>query len=777
LTLGQNLLSDTFSHVASLVAQFGDAVRRVRYRRADLRRLSAAEMISDRPSLSEGFRWVPEVQVRGRSLAALRCHPNSRVTYDVTLPPNATVVAWCSLTPEAWSRRIGDVEFEIHLRSNGFESSTRRVVAPAASWLGRKWHPLRIQAKEAGSARIVLTTRCADAATTQGVGALWGSPRIEAPRSVAELVSVVREKIAARNLRGLWHSALPATTDRLYNLWMRETEPSRKALAAQREWSLSRGRSFTLITFVTQPAGWSYHHTAATVQAQSYPGWEWILVATEDSIDDLAHAAARIERDSRVRVLGVPRGASRADAWNRGLRAARGEFAALLGEHDALAPAALYQMAGALERFPDGDLFYSDEDRMSRRGFRRHEPRFKPDWSPELLLSSNYIGRLAMIRVSAAIGVGGFRDACGTVEEWDLFLRLSREPTRIRRVAHCLYHREETAGLDPRGADDAEHVLHNHFQQLGLEAAVTRTGGLARVSWDIQGQPTVSIVIPNRNAAAVIKQCVTGLLEGTSYSRRELVIVDNASTESEVLELYQSIERGGHGRIVAFDRPFNFSAACNAGAAVARGELLLFLNNDIEVIHADWLEELIRWAQRPDVGIVGAQLLYPDRTIQHAGVVFGLGLVGHMFARAPEGESGVFGSSDSYRNYLAVTGACQMMRKDVFRQLGGYDERFRLSFQDVVLCMEAWTAGYRVVYTPFARLVHHESYTRKREDSVEDMELLARYLRSTGFVEDPYCHPELDPKSLIPTVRPPFDPSPRQVIRDYVDRVLAAATP
>ena len=140
----------------------------------------------------------------------------------------------------------------------------------------------------------------------------------------------------------------------------------------------------------------------------------------------------------------------------------------------------------------------------------------------------------------------------------------------------------------------------------------------------------------------------------------------------------------------------------------------LFLNNDIEVIEPDWLDELIRWAQRPDVGIVGAKLLYPDRTIQHAGVVFGLGLVGHIFARAVEGESGVFGSSESYRNYLAVTGACQIMRKDVFRQLGGYDERFRLSFSDVVLCMEAWKAGLRVVYTPYARLVHHESYTRQR---------------------------------------------------------------
>jgi GT2 family glycosyltransferase len=777
LTLGQNQLSDTLARVASLVARFGDAVHRIRYRRADLRRLPAVEMISDCGSHSEGFRWVPEVRVRGRSHLALACHPNSRVTYDVTLPSDATVVAWCSLTPEAWSRQVGDIEFEIRVRTQNFDSSTRRVVSPAASWLGRKRHALRIRAPEAGSARIVLTTRCADAATARGVAALWGSPRIEAPRSVADLVSAVRSKASAQHLRGLWHSARPASSDRLYSLWMRETEPSRKALDAQRQWSLSRKRSFSLITLVTKPDGWSYHHTAATVQAQSYPGWEWILVATEDSIEGLARAVARIGRDGRVRVLSVPTGASRADAWNAAFRAARGEFAALLGEHDALAPAALYQIADALERGPDGDLVYSDEDRMSRQGFRRHDPRFKPDWSPELLLSSNYIGRLAMIRVSAAIGVGGFREAGGTAEEWDLCLRLSREAIRIRRVPHCLYHRDETTLPAPPGADDADSVIQDHFQKLGLEAAVTKTGSLARVSWDVQGQPTVSIVIPNRNAAAVLKQCLTGLLEGTSYARRELVIVDNASTEPEVLSMYQAIERGGHGRIVAFDRPFNFSAACNAGAAVARGELLLFLNNDIEVIHADWLEELIRWAQRPDVGIVGAQLLYPDRTIQHAGVVFGLGLVGHIFGRATEGESGVFGSSESYRNYLAVTGACQMMRKDVFRQLGGYDERFRLSFSDVVLCLEAGKAGYRVVYTPFARLVHHESYTRKREDSAEDMELLARYLRSSGFVEDPYCHPELDPKSLIPAVRPPFGPNPRQVIRDYVDRVLAAATP
>jgi GT2 family glycosyltransferase len=268
---------------------------------------------------------------------------------------------------------------------------------------------------------------------------------------------------------------------------------------------------------------------------------------------------------------------------------------------------------------------------------------------------------------------------------------------------------------------------------------------------------------------------VRGLLERTSYARRELVIVDNGTTEAAVLSLYRSVEEQGCGVIVPFDRPFNFSAACNAGATAARGDLLLFLNNDIEVIEHDWLDELVRWSLLPEIGVVGAKLLYPDRTIQHAGVVFGIGLVGHIFSRAPEGTSGLFGSSESYRNYLGVTGACQMMRREVFERLGRYDERFRLSFSDIVICLEAWKSGYRVVYTPHARLIHHESHTRKREDWPDDLLQLVQYLEANKFVEDPYFHPELNARSAIPALRPSFGASPRRAVRDYMDRVLTAA--
>ena len=765
-------LSRALDRLASFVSRTGAGVRRVRYRRANLQRMASAEMVSESPSPGDAFRWLPAVRVGLHSHEALVCDPNSRVTYNVTIPPSASVLSWCALATEDFTGSRGTVEFEIHVRTQRFESSARRLVKATTWRFGRRWHSLRIKVPEAGPARIVLSTRSANGALPHDVRVLWGNPGIEAPRSVTDLMLALRSAMAELGLRGLWYRALPANSDRLYRLWVRENEPSRSALDSQRQWSLGRTRSFTLITYVAEQTAWRPDRTEASLLQQSYPGWEWILVATNDSVHAISEISGRVWRDQRVRVLGVPPGSTRADAWNAALREARGDFAALLGQDDALAPAAIYEMAIALERTPDCDILYSDEDRLSRRD-RRHEPHFKPDWSPELLLSSNYIGRLAMVRVSAAVAAGGFRDECEPAEEWDLFLNLSRSHARIRRLPRCLYHRDDTD--DPERTVQNEVALRDHCEALGLPVAVTTTAGVSRVVWNVQGDPMVSIVIPNRNAAVVFTQCVNGLLERTHYPRHELVIVDNGSTEPEVLGLYRSLERDGRGRIVPFDRPFNFSAACNAGATAARGDLLLFLNNDIEVIDPDWLDELIRWAQRPDIGIVGAKLLYPDRTIQHAGVAFGIGLVGHIFSRAPEGISGLFGSSECYRNYLAVTGACQMMRKEVFQRLGGYDERFRLSFSDVVLCMEARRAGYRVVYTPHARLVHHESYSRKRDDSAQDMKLLAEYLRANGFVEDPYLHPELNSKSHVPSLRPPFDPVPRQVVHDYVERVLAAA--
>src|SRR6185503_16126611 len=267
----------------------------------------------------------------------------------------------------------------------------------------------------------------------------------------------------------------------------------------------------------------------------SYPHWEWVLVATDDALTHAGAEVDRLRRDTRVRILTVPSHSTRARAWNAGWRVASGEFAALVGERDVLSPAALYEMAAAMERAPDLDLLYSDEDRISRRGSRRYQPQFKPDWSPDLLLTHNYIGRLTMIRRDAAAAVGGVRDGYDGAEEWDLCLRLSRQTTRIQRVPKCLYHRDGTDR--PLSAAQEEAAIRDHCGQLGHSVDVSKSASGYRVVWPLQQQPLVSIVIPNRNAAEVITQCVSGLLGGTHYANHELVIVDNGSTDPAVLEL------------------------------------------------------------------------------------------------------------------------------------------------------------------------------------------------------------------------------------------------
>ncbi len=756
--------SAPLSRLFTLGSWITDSWTRLRFRRAELRNLAPVRVTAD-GSTTEATRWI--ASNAGPPASLLQSPVGSTVAYHVVLRDEARIVARCGALigsePDVQARRETIVEFTIRVAVADREWTTSCRVTAALSPARPSFHRLSLSIPASGPASIVLITRAIGIETDGRVDALWENPRIEWRRPAREAVRALHD-VVRRRAPGAGRNAQIAG-ERLYRLWVREHEPSKKTLEAQRASAASGACRFTLITLVSDSSPAIAAGTRASVLAQSHPHWEWILVTA-------ATDRRALDFDPRVRVIAAGAGTTAAARLNLGLRAARGALAAVLDDGDALAPHALFAMAQAIDRAGDADVWYSDEDRIAAGG-RRTAPAFKPDWSPDLLLACNYIGRFTVFRVAGIVAAAGFRDGFGRALEWELVLRLSHSGARFRRVPLCLYHRAEAAA-DPT-PDERDRVLKEHAERLGLRFEIAGAVNASRVRWNVGGAPLVSVIIPNRNAAAVLQKCVDGLLHQTSYPRREIVIVDNGSTEAAVLELYAGLERGGHGRVVPFDRPFNFSAACNAGAAAATGELLLFLNNDIEVIEPEWMEELVRWAERPGVGIVGARLLYPDRMIQHAGVVFGLGLVGHIFGRAADGTTGVFGSTDWYRNYLAVTGACQMMRREVFDRLGGYDERLRLSFSDVILCMEAWNAGYRVVYTPWARLVHHESYTRQKEDSAEDMELFARYLRDAHFVEDPYLHPELDPRSLIPRVRPPFDPTPREVIADFIGQVLAAS--
>ncbi len=426
--------------------------------------------------------------------------------------------------------------------------------------------------------------------------------------------------------------------------------------------------------------------------------------------------------DRRLRRIALGAGKSLADSFSLALEAASGDWIGVLGCGDCLHPAALSIYKDAIYRNPQAQVIYSDEDRLSPDGSRRHSPFFKPDWSPELLLSVNYLAH-AIFQRQALLDAARSGMDCESAQ-----YRCARAATRIVHLSQVLYHAWRIGANPWLSASPPSGALTAYLQPSGLQQVECHLNsrGLPRVYWRFE-PALVSIIIPTRDKVVYLKRCIQSILGQTRYPRFEIILVENNSREAATLAYYQQLEQIEEVRLIRQTGAFNYSAANNLGAREARGDLLLFLNNDIEVIEADWLEELARWGSRAEVGVVGGKLLYADGSIQHAGIIFGMeGHASHVFAGEREGYSGPFGSVDWYRNYLAVTGACMLIRREVFDQLRGFDERYILAFSDIDLCLRAFEAGYRIVYTPYARLRHHEGKTRFGRIPSDDIQLGAQ---------------------------------------------------
>ncbi|HXW04747.1 MAG TPA: glycosyltransferase, partial [Vicinamibacterales bacterium] len=551
--------------VRGWITGLSEQAGRLRYRWADLRRIPAREMAGD-TNAGPDFSWLLQA---GSTAAILACPARSTVVYELTLPAGARVVARCGLPRDATGDSI--VEFEIRIASRAAERVSRVRVGGVRRG-GRRSRVLRVEVAEEGPVRVTLRTLLV--AGPAGTRAVWSNPRVETPRPIRDLMSALGSRSRWPMLRPGGARGSASSGNTRYRLWVRETEPSRRGLAEQRRWSQPRARTFTLITDARNLRALSMR-TVACVLDQTYPHWEWLLVSEHPT-----RLAGAGRRDTRVRFVSVAAHAGRAAAWNAALQQAGGELAVLLDDGDTLGPAALYEVARAIDQ-TDAHVFYSDEDRSGPAG-GRHSPQFKPDWSPELLLSGNYVGRLAAFHVGQARSAGGFRGEWPGAEEWDFWLRLSAARVRFRRIPRCLYHAQAVRpGPEPH---HVQSLLERHCATIDRPAVVTTSAGLPHVAWHMPDEPPVSIIVPNRNAPGVLERLVEGILTGTRYPRRELVIVDNQSTDPATLRFYRALAERGMARIVPFDRPFNFSAACNAGAAAASGEMLLFLNNDIEVL-------------------------------------------------------------------------------------------------------------------------------------------------------------------------------------------------
>lgn len=491
----------------------------------------------------------------------------------------------------------------------------------------------------------------------------------------------------------------------------------------------------------------------ASVKQQSYSRWELCLcddASTMPYIRPLLQKYAK--EDPRIRVVYRNKNGGIVKASNDALKIAQGAYVGLLDNDDELAPDALFEVVKALQenRY---DLLYSDEDKLDMEG-RRCEPFFKPDWSPDLLLSINYVSHFGVYRRKILSDIGGFREGFDGSQDYDLVLRFTEKTTSIRHITKILYHWRKIPGstaeniqFKPYAMDSAKKALADALRRRHIEGEVTDGiwTGSYRVKRAIKAQPLVSIIIPFRDKKDVLETCLRSIFAKTTYPNYEILLVDNQSEMYETREYLKSLQGNEKVRILSYNKPFNYAAINNFAEKEANGEVLILLNNDTEVISPNWIEAMMEHAQRPEVGAVGAKLLYPNNTLQHAGVLVGVGgIANSAFYRHNNNDHGYFGQVDLIKNYSAVTAACVMVRKDVYGEMGGLDEQnLAVTFNDVDFCLRLREKGYLVIYTPYATLYHHESLSRGYDVNMKEIEYMQKKYGEFIRKGDPYYNPNL----------------------------------
>ena len=516
--------------------------------------------------------------------------------------------------------------------------------------------------------------------------------------------------------------------------------------------------------------------------SQTYPHWELCLAGVLPEPNTLGQRIWQfMGTDPRIHIKRLDSNLGISGNTNAAAGMARGDYLAFVDQDDILPPDALYEVARELNAHPEAELIYSDHAILSHDGSWVFSPLYKPDWSPEILLSANYVTHLSVMRKSVFNALGGLDPAMDGAQDLDLMLRLSEGSYRVRHIPKILYHWRESPGstaLDfankPYTMDAQLRAIKAHLERLGLPAVSVdqRETGYIHVKWQVAPAPKVSIIIPSRGANRRLRTCLRSILQTSDYADYEILVINNGPKRPDEIAYYRRIQRDGRVRVLHYDQPFNYSAVNNFGAQHAAGNMLLFLNDDTEVIHADWLREMVMWATRKEIGAVGAQLLYYDRTIQHAGVILGLtGFAGHLFQHVSPHTWTIFGLPMWYRDHLAVTGACLMMRSEVLEQVGGWPEDLSLCGNDVVLGMRINQAGYRVVYDPFVRLYHHESATHKGNIPAEDFRTSYLYYREVLQAGDPFYSPNLSLWSTLPVPRKKDEPTALQFVREYLERL------
>lgn len=496
---------------------------------------------------------------------------------------------------------------------------------------------------------------------------------------------------------------------------------------------------------------------------QVYTNWELCMADDASTDPNVKKILTEYQQlDERIRVVFREQNGHISEATNSALAIATGEFVALLDNDDELAINAFYEVVKVLNENPELDLIYSDEDKIDMDG-NRSDPAFKPDWSPDLLLGTNYISHLGVYRRSILEEIGGFLKGYEGSQDYDLVLRFTEKTTkeRIKHIPKVLYYWRmlPTSTAVDQGSkgyafEAGLRAVQDALVRRGINGHATHgaANGLYDVYYDIKSDKLVSIIIPTKNGYKDVQRCVSSIIEKTTYQNYEIIMADNGSTDPKMHELYAEFEQQLPGRffVESIDIPFNFSTINNRAVKKAHGEYLLFLNNDTEVITENWLTLMVSFAQQERIGCVGAKLLYPNNTVQHAGVILGLGgVAGHGHYGYPHGDLGYFGRLAINVNYSAVTAACLLMKKADFDAVGGFEEAFTVAFNDVDLCLKVQALGRDNVWLHEAELYHFESQTRgyddkgKKKKRFEQEKVMMEEKWGPLIENDPFYNPNL----------------------------------
>jgi GT2 family glycosyltransferase len=549
-----------------------------------------------------------------------------------------------------------------------------------------------------------------------------------------------------------------------YRLWIKQHEPGTLSPVLR-----TKGPKITLVVPAFNTPQRYMKPLIDSVCNQTYENWQLCIVDGSTSSDSTELIKRLAATDARIKYIKVEGNLGIADNTNAALKYIEGEYIAFLDHDDVLPKWALNEVATTIAQNPKADIIYSDEDRLTENGLVRMSPFFKPDWSPELFLSANYITHLFVIRKSLMQKLKELRSEYDGSQDYDLALRALEYNPVIVHIPKVLYHmrmaKSSTANSISQKSyahDTGKSALEDYLRRNNIKAEVLEIPDRPtnhRIKYKLTEQPRVSIIIPFKDKIELLEACLNSM-KATTYKNYELILVSNNSVESQTHEYLNKLRGKKNIKIYEYNKPFNYSEVNNFGRKKAKGSILVFLNNDTEVINKEWLEELVSVASRKDVAAVGPLLLYPDKTIQHAGIILGLtGMAGHLFRNLKVGTLTPFWLPDWPRNYLAVTGACLAVEASKFDEVGGFNEEFVVAGSDVVLCLDFIEHGYRNVYWPFAKLIHYESKSvisyKNAPPSDYDLSLV-RYRPYLNW-HDPYFNPNLDLRSEQVSLRTNYE--------------------